>query len=59
MLVSVMAVPKTRRSLTRRNKRMANVRIILPSLVQCNCGALRKHHCVCPNCKSYRGIKLN
>lgn len=54
-----MAVPKKRRSLTRRNKRMANVRVDLPNLVPCECGAYRKAHSVCGACGKYRGKSIN
>lgn len=50
-----MAVPKSKVSKARRNKRRANWKLTAPQLVRCNCGALRMPHRICPVCGEYKG----
>ena len=54
-----MAVPKKRRTITRRRKGMANMRFHLYDVVKCtNCGGFRRSHRVCGECGLYRGMKV-
>lgn len=50
-----MAVPKSKVSKARRNKRRANWKLTAPQLVRCSCGALRMPHRICPACGEYNG----
>ena len=52
-----MAVPKSKTSRQRRNKRRSSVwKLEAPGIVQCpNCGAYRLPHRVCKACGQYNG----
>jgi large subunit ribosomal protein L32 len=50
-----MAVPKSKVSKARRNKRRANWKLAAPQLVRCECGAFRMPHRICPSCGVYNG----
>jgi large subunit ribosomal protein L32 len=51
-----MAVPKSKVSKARRNKRRANWKLAVPQLVKCpDCGAYRMPHRICPSCGKYDG----
>lgn len=55
-----MAVPKKRKSKSRRDMRRANHdRIDAPRLIECpECGELCLPHRVCPSCGNYRGREV-
>ncbi len=55
-----MAVPKSKVSKQRRNKRRSSVwKLETPSLNTCpTCGAARLPHRACKNCMTYRGRTL-
>lgn len=55
-----MAVPKTKVSKQRRNKRYAgNSPLTAPALVECpQCHEMKKSHAVCPHCGYYNGVKV-
>lgn len=55
-----MAVPKHKKSKMRKRQRVAqNEKAILASVQTCPvCGALKKAHCVCPECGVYNGRKI-
>lgn len=55
-----MAVPKSKVSKQRRNKRRSSVwKLETPSVTTCpKCGAVRLPHRVCKSCLTYNGIKL-
>jgi large subunit ribosomal protein L32 len=54
-----MAVPKRRRSSSRRDQRRLHIFLREPSLVPCaQCGQLKLSHTVCLNCGSYRGREV-
>ncbi len=54
-----MAVPKSKQSKSRTNKRFANYKATEPSLVKCeHCGALKVAHRVCKNCGFYDGKEV-
>ena len=55
-----MAVPKTRVSKQRRNKRRsAHWKLTLPGMVPCSkCGALRLSHRICSQCGTYGGREV-
>ena len=55
-----MAVPKKRKSKSRRNMRRAqHDRIAAPRLSECpECGEMRIPHRVCPSCGSYKGMEV-
>lgn len=51
-----MAVPKSKVSKARRDKRRANWKLAVPQLVRCpECGAYRMPHRICPACGKYDG----
>ncbi len=50
-----MAVPKSKVSKARRDKRRANWKLEVPGLIKCECGAYRLPHRVCPACGKYNG----
>jgi len=53
------AVPKTRISKSRRNKRRTHDSLAQPHLVVCEeCGEMKKPHHVCLVCGVYRGIQV-
>ncbi|HAZ91621.1 MAG TPA: 50S ribosomal protein L32 [Eubacterium sp.] len=45
--------PKNRSSRARRDKRRATWKMSTPTLVKCECGALKMPHRVCKNCGKY------
>ena len=54
-----MAVPKGKVSKARRDKRRANWKAAVPTLVECpECHALKQSHKVCPKCGYYNGKKV-
>jgi large subunit ribosomal protein L32 len=51
-----MAVPKQRKTKSRRNQRRAHIFIKRPNLIPCpKCGKLILSHTVCSNCGFYKG----
>ena len=50
-----MAVPKSKVSKARRDKRRANWKLVAPGLIKCECGAYRLPHRICPACGKYNG----
>lgn len=54
-----MAVPKQRKTKSRRNQRRANIRLESPALVLCpKCGKEVLPHTVCFNCGYYNGREV-
>ena len=55
-----MAVPKRRRTSSRRNMRRAqHDKVVAPNLIPCpNCSAPVVPHRVCPSCGHYKGRKV-
>ncbi len=54
-----MAVPKQRKTKSRRNQRRAHIFIKRPNLVPCpKCGILIPPHTVCPNCGFYNKMEV-
>ena len=55
-----MAVPKTKLSKSRKNKRRSNVwKLAAPALSKCNqCGVLKTPHRVCSDCGYYKGRQV-
>lgn len=55
-----MAVPKSKISRQRRNKRRSSVwKLEVPTLVKCShCGELKAPHRVCGNCGYYNGREV-
>jgi large subunit ribosomal protein L32 len=54
-----MANPTSRHSRARRDKRRANWKGSMPSMVECpECNEPRPTHTVCPNCGTYKGRKV-
>ena len=54
-----MAVPKRKVSKSRRDKRKANWKISVPSIVECpHCHERKIAHQVCKNCGYYDGKKV-
>jgi len=54
-----MANPTSRHSRCRRDKRRANWKGKIPSLVRCNeCGEFKLPHRVCLNCGTYKSRKI-
>ncbi|MCL2095365.1 MAG: 50S ribosomal protein L32 [Oscillospiraceae bacterium] len=51
-----MAVPKTKTSSARRDKRRSNVwKISMPGMVKCSCGEFVLSHRICKACGKYGG----
>ena len=54
-----MAVPKGKVSKARRDKRRANWKAAVPTLVECpHCHELKANHRVCKNCGYYKGVEV-
>ncbi len=54
-----MAVPKQRKTKSRRNQRRSHLSLKAPSLVSCSkCGKLILPHIVCPECGFYKGKEV-
>ena len=54
-----MAVPKSKQSKSRTNKRFANYKAKVPTLVECpHCHVLTPAHRVCKNCGYYDGTEV-
>lgn len=54
-----MAVPKRKKSPSRRNMRRAHHRLAPASYVECaNCGELKRPHHVCASCGHYDGREV-
>ena len=54
-----MAVPKVRKSRSRRNTRRSHHFLRVRGYSPCpNCQAVRLPHCVCPSCGHYRGRQV-
>lgn len=54
-----MAVPKSKQSKQRTNKRYANFKATAPTLVECpHCHELKEAHRVCPKCGFYDGREV-
>lgn len=55
-----MAVPKSKVSKARRDKRRSNVwKLDAPTLMTCpNCGGYKKPHIVCSSCGFYKGREV-
>lgn len=55
-----MAVPKTKVSRSRRDKRRSSVwKLDMPALSKCTqCGELKAPHKVCANCGYYKGVQV-
>ena len=54
-----MAVPKSKVSKQRRDKRRANWKLAAPALVACpKCGALHLPHRMCPECGTYNSREV-
>jgi large subunit ribosomal protein L32 len=53
------ALPKTRISKARRDKRRSHLALTAPTLVPCpQCHKLRRPHHVCPNCGFFDGREV-
>lgn len=51
-----MAVPKRKKSKSRRDKRRTHQKIGAPNLTRCpQCGEARLPHHACPSCGTYKG----
>ncbi len=51
-----MAVPKRKKSKSKRNKRRTHQKIAVPNLTRCpQCGEARLPHHACPSCGTYKG----
>ena len=54
-----MAVPKTKTSKARRDKRRSNVwKLSLPGMIKCQCGEFVLSHRVCKACGKYDGKEV-
>lgn len=54
-----MAVPKRKTSKTRKAKRRAHWKLIMPGLVECpQCHTLKMPHRVCKECGYYKGREV-
>ncbi len=54
-----MAVPKQRKTKSRRNQRRSHLSLKAPSLIKCpKCGKLILPHIVCPECGFYKGKEV-
>lgn len=53
------AVPKTRISKGRKNRRRTHQKLKVTGLVECEyCGHKKKQHRVCPNCGKYKAKEV-
>jgi len=51
-----MAVPKRKKSKSKRDKRRTHQKIAAPNLTRCpQCGEARLPHHACPSCGTYKG----
>ncbi len=51
-----MAVPKRKKSKSKRDKRRTHQKVTVPNLTTCaQCGEARLPHHACPSCGSYKG----
>ncbi|MBW1727161.1 MAG: 50S ribosomal protein L32 [Deltaproteobacteria bacterium] len=51
-----MAVPKRKKSKSKRNKRRTHQKVTAPNLTSCpQCGDARLPHHACPSCGTYKG----
>ncbi len=51
-----MAVPKRKKSKSKRNSRRANIKATAPNLTTCpQCGETKLSHRVCHSCGTYKG----
>jgi large subunit ribosomal protein L32 len=51
-----MAVPKRKKSKSKRNKRRTHQKVAVPNLTSCpQCGEARLPHHACPSCGTYKG----
>jgi len=54
-----MALPKRRKSKSKRDMRRAHQKLSAPNLAECpDCGESKLPHHACPNCGSYKGRKV-
>ncbi len=54
-----MAVPKRKVSKSRRDKRRANWKLLIPGMVECpQCHAMKRPHRVCGECGYYKGKEV-
>lgn len=54
-----MAVPKRKQSKSRTNKRFANYKATMPTLVECpHCHEMKEAHRVCANCGYYDKVEV-
>lgn len=54
-----MAVPKRKVSKSRRDKRRANWKLLIPGMVECpKCHAMKRPHRVCGECGYYKGKEV-
>lgn len=54
-----MAVPFTKTSKSRRDKRRTHFKLEVPGMVKCdNCGELKLAHHVCKTCGTYKGREI-
>lgn len=53
-----MAVPKKRKSKSRKGMRRANQRVAIPAVVFCSCGEPTRPHTVCAACGVYKGRQI-
>ncbi|MBE7085857.1 MAG: 50S ribosomal protein L32 [Clostridiales bacterium] len=54
-----MAVPKSKQSKSRTNKRFANYKATAATLAECpQCHELKEAHKVCKNCGYYKGVEV-
>lgn len=54
-----MAVPKQRKTKSRRNQRRSHIHLFSPNTVKCpKCGKLKKSHTVCAYCGYYKGKEI-
>lgn len=51
-----MAVPKRKKSKSKRNKRRIHQKVAVPNRINCHqCGDAMLSHHACPNCGTYKG----
>lgn len=54
-----MAVPFTKTSKSRKNKRRTHVKLVVPGMVKCDqCGELKLAHRVCKVCGTYKSQEV-